>query len=54
MPDGRAPTVDDAIMMHDGEAKPARDAYAALPAEDRAGVRVFLTSLSRQPKLFVP
>ena len=52
--DGRAPTVDDAILMHDGEAKGARDAYAALSDFDRAGVRVFLSSLSRQPKLFVP
>jgi CxxC motif-containing protein (DUF1111 family) len=52
--DGRAPTVEDAILLHGGEAKAARDAYLALPDEDRAGVRVYLASLSRQPKLFVP
>jgi len=52
--DGRAPTVHDAIVLHGGEATPARDAYLALEERDRASVRVFLTSLSRQPKLFVP
>jgi len=52
--DGRAPTVHEAIMLHGGEAAAARDAYLALNESDRAGVRVFLTSLSRQPKLFVP
>jgi CxxC motif-containing protein (DUF1111 family) len=52
--DGRAPTVHDAIVLHGGEATPARDAYLALEERDRASVRSFLTSLSRQPKLFVP
>lgn len=52
--DGRAPTVHDAIVLHGGEASAARDAYLALDEPDRAGVRVFLASLSRQPKLFVP
>jgi CxxC motif-containing protein (DUF1111 family) len=52
--DGRAPTVHDAIVLHGGEATPARDAYLALAERDRASVRVFLASLSRQPKLFVP
>ena len=52
--DGRAPTLNEAILLHGGEATPARDAYAALEAHDRAAVRVFLTSLSRQPKIFVP
>ncbi len=52
--DGRAPTVHDAIAMHGGEATPARDAYLALDEHGRAGVRVFLTSLTREPKLFVP
>jgi CxxC motif-containing protein (DUF1111 family) len=52
--DGRAPTVHDAIVLHGGEAAPARDAYLALDDRGRAGVRVFLASLSRQPKLFAP
>jgi CxxC motif-containing protein (DUF1111 family) len=52
--DGRAPTVHDAIVMHGGDASAARDAYLALDEQGRAGVRVFLASLSRQPKLFVP
>ncbi len=52
--DGRAPTVNEAIVLHGGEAAPARDAYLALDPGGRAAVRVFLTSLSRQPKVFVP
>ena len=32
----------------------AREAYRALDEKGRASVRVFLMSLSRQPKLFVP
>ena len=52
--DGRAPTVHDAIVLHGGEAASARDAYLALDEPARASVRVFLTSLSRAPKLFVP
>ena len=52
--DGRAPTVHDAIVGHGGEATAARDAYLALEENGRASVRVFLASLSRQPKLFVP
>jgi len=52
--DGRAPTVHDAIVLHGGEATAARDAYLALDEKGRASVRIFLTSLSRQPKLFVP
>jgi hypothetical protein len=52
--DGRAPTVHEAIVLHGGEATAARDGYLALDEKGRASVRVFLTSLSRQPKLFVP
>jgi hypothetical protein len=52
--DGRAPTIDDAIVLHGGEASAARDAYLALDEDARASVRVFLASLSRQPKLFAP
>lgn len=52
--DGRAPTVHEAIVFHGGEAAASRDSYLALDDDGRAGLRVFLTSLSRQPKLFVP
>ena len=52
--DGRAPTVQEAILLHGGEATAARDAYLALDEKGRASVRVFLASLSREPKLFVP
>jgi CxxC motif-containing protein (DUF1111 family) len=52
--DGRAPTVHEAIVLHGGEATAARDAYLALDDHGRASIRVFLTSLSREPKLFVP
>jgi hypothetical protein len=52
--DGRAPTVHEAIVLHGGEASAARDAYLALDEQARASVRVFLTSLAREPKLFVP
>jgi CxxC motif-containing protein (DUF1111 family) len=52
--DGRAPTIDDAIRMHGGEAAAARDKYLALDDDGRASVRVYLASLSRAPKLFVP
>jgi hypothetical protein len=49
--DGRATTLDAAILAHGGEAQAARDAYAALPDADRADLRVFLVSLTRQPGL---
>lgn len=52
--DGRAPTIHDAIVLHGGDAAAARDAYLALDEAGRGSVRVFLASLSRQPKLFVP
>jgi hypothetical protein len=52
--DGRAPTVHDAIVLHGGEAAEARDAYLSLDEPSRASVRVFLASLSRRPRLFVP
>jgi hypothetical protein len=52
--DGRAPTVHDAIVLHGGEAAAARDAYLALDENARASLRVFVVSLTRQPKVFVP
>jgi CxxC motif-containing protein (DUF1111 family) len=43
--DGRAATLDDAIMAHGGEASRARDAFAALGPAERAQLRAFLNSL---------
>jgi len=52
--DGRAPTLEDAIMMHRGEAEASSSAYFALPEDGRAAVRVFLTSLTRARRFAVP
>lgn len=40
--DGRARTVDEAIRLHGGEGLAARNAYVALPAEQRAAVLKFV------------
>ena len=45
MHDGRAYTVEDAILQHDSEAKKARDLYLALPPSLKASVIAFLESL---------
>jgi len=42
--DGRAHTVVEAIQLHGGEAAAARDAFLAMPAEDRADVVDFVES----------
>jgi CxxC motif-containing protein (DUF1111 family) len=52
--DGRAPTLEDAILLHGGEAQASRDAFAALSEADRAPLRVFLTSLTRAERLVAP
>lgn len=52
--DAHAPTLEDAILLHGGEAQSARDAYAALDDAGRAPLRVFLTSLTRARRLTVP
>lgn len=49
--DGRAPTISDAILAHDGEARESRDRFAALSAERRADVLVYLLSLQRVRRL---
>ncbi len=49
--DGRAPTVDDAIRLHGGEASEARDAYVALSDDERADLRIFLLSMTRHRRL---
>jgi CxxC motif-containing protein (DUF1111 family) len=43
--DGRARNIEEAILWHGGEAQAARDAYAALSAEDRAALLAFVNSL---------
>jgi len=43
--DGRATTLDQAILAHDGQARGARDQYAGLPAAAKAKLIAFLNSL---------
>jgi CxxC motif-containing protein (DUF1111 family) len=43
--DGRAATLEDAIVAHGGEAEGARDRFFALPDTDRAALLAFLLSL---------
>ena len=43
--DGRATTIADAILAHDGQGKTARDRFAALQDPDRADLLLFLESL---------
>lgn len=43
--DGRARSVEEAIVWHGGEAKASRDRYAKLSAEDRRALRAFVKSL---------
>ena len=45
MHDGRAATLDAAILAHGGEAQAARDAFAAMNAVDRAAMIAFLLSM---------
>jgi hypothetical protein len=52
--DGRAPTIEEAILLHGGEAEGARGLFAALDEDERASLRVFLTSLSRRPRMRIP
>jgi hypothetical protein len=49
--DARAALLEDAILLHGGEAQKARDAYAALVDVDRGALRLLLTSLTRAPRL---
>lgn len=52
--DGRAPTLEDAILLHGGEALGSAEAFAALDDAERAPLRVFLTSLTRARRLVTP
>jgi len=47
---GRALTLREAILMHGGEAAPARDAFAALQAPEQAAVVEFLKTLQVLPE----
>jgi CxxC motif-containing protein (DUF1111 family) len=43
--DGRADTIEEAILLHGGEAQPARDRYAGLSPAEKSDLRSFLESL---------
>ena len=43
--DGRARTLEEAILWHGGEARPAADRYRQMPADDRQALLDFLNSL---------
>jgi CxxC motif-containing protein (DUF1111 family) len=43
--DGRAHTIDDAILAHDGQGRAARDRFAALEANEKSKLMAFLNSL---------
>jgi CxxC motif-containing protein (DUF1111 family) len=43
--DGRATTLPQAILAHDGQARRARNAFAALSPQDQAALVAFLNSL---------
>jgi hypothetical protein len=47
--DGRAATLQDAIIQHDGEAATVRDAFRALDPSSQAHVVEFLQTLARHP-----
>ena len=54
MHDGRAPTLQRAILEHDGEATDARDAYEKLGDRERAPIRIYLMSMTRERRLVAP
>jgi CxxC motif-containing protein (DUF1111 family) len=43
--DGRASTIEEAILAHDGQGRAARDRFAELPAEEQAKLVAFLCTL---------
>ena len=45
--DGRAATLNDAILQHAGDAQTVRNAYVARTADDQAKIREFLQTLGR-------
>jgi len=51
--DGRAQTVEEAILWHGGEAESSRRRYQRLSAEERGALRMYLMSLTREAVLLV-
>ena len=51
--DGRAQTVEEAILWHGGEAQNSKRLYQQLTTQEQAKLRVFLLSLSREGTLLV-
>ena len=49
--DGRAHTIEDAILAHAGEAQAARDAFAAFSTQDRTDLIEFLLSLGGRSQM---
>ena len=49
--DARAPELEIAITEHSGQAQRSRNAYLELDANKRGKLRVFLTSLTRAPRI---
>jgi CxxC motif-containing protein (DUF1111 family) len=43
--DGRASTIEEAILAHDGQGRGARDRFAALPPDEQAKLVAFLRTL---------
>ena len=43
--DGRAQTLDQALLQHDGEARTSRDRFATLSEDEKQKLRAFLRSL---------
>jgi len=52
--DGHAPTIEDAIQLHGGEAVESRDAFFALTEEERGPLRVYLAALTRARRMVAP
>jgi len=52
--DGRAATLEQAVLEHGGEAQDAADAFASLSPAERAEVVAFLESLGQPPEFEVP
>lgn len=51
--DGRAQTIEEAILWHGGEGTRSRESYERLAAQERAAVRVYLMSFTRAATLLV-
>ena len=52
--DGRAPTIDDAIRAHGGEADGVRARYLAASSDEQRALLLYLTSLARTRRVIVP